>query len=166
MECDCKDCNCSNRWTRWVSLDDQTDLAMLEVESKCQPTEIVVVQQTNGRVSTEPIGFGHDTVRPSAAAATEQTAIPISAPCKVTYIIKNSFASAYNIASFSTGNDTYVFGAPIGPGQSKTIRATSTLPGPGACCGVPSGVLELAHTTTPARMTIGAIKICRLCEPE
>jgi hypothetical protein len=160
-------CNCANRWTRWATTGDN-ELVMVEVESKCEPTQIMVVQRPDGAVAAEPpVGFGHDTLRPAGGAATsEPAAVPLPAPCKVTYVIKNSFAADFNITSFSTGADSYVFAPPIGKGQTKTVRATSSLPGPGECYRASTGTLELVHESTAARMTIGEIKICRLREPE
>ena len=158
-------CNCTARWTRWASMGDG-ELVMLEVESRCTPAEIAVVQQPGGNVEIE-IGFGHDTIRiPAGQLPAPAPAPAIPVPCKITYVIKNAAGCDYNIVSFSTGADTYNFAPPIGPNQAKTIQATSSLPGPGECYRASTGTLELVHSTSGAHMTIGEIKICRLRDPD
>lgn len=159
-------CQCTNRWTKWTTTGDG-ELAMLEVQSRCEPVKVIVVQRPDGDVDLQPpTGFGHDTIRTAEGHASDPTGVPAASQCKVTYVLKNYFGVDFAITSFSTGADTYVFSPPVGAGQSKTIQASSSLGVAAECYTARTGVLELAHTGTAARLTLGDVRICRLREVE
>lgn len=146
------DCKCTTEWSRWIRTG-SGGWAIVKVTSTCAPVPIANQTSPDGSVS----GPCPEEPRRDAGAA------PHPGGCRVTYTINVASASPVGLSSFSTGADTFSFTPPVGPNVVETIEVNSSLPDREHCLEEHSGVVEVAHVATGAKVaTLTGVKICRL----